>query len=266
MIQEHGTDTRIADPPIPERSTAVRIARHIHGQRRLSREEATMKRSIFWWKTALVTTALAVLAGCRAGGGGAATPLPSTGEEMLSPEEQAELLQLARDTITTYLQERRIPSYETDNPHFLQAGGAFVTLKKYGELRGCIGYIVSDKPLYQTIQEVAVAAAVQDPRFPPVRSDEMEELTVEISLLSPMQLVTDTNNIVVGKHGLLIRRGYYQGLLLPQVAPEQGWNREQFLEGVCYKAGLPPTAWRDPATELYSFTAEVFGENEIPGH
>ncbi len=223
-----------------------------------------MGQPLFWWRTLLVTAALAVLAGCQTGSESPATPAPSNGDEPLSPHERAELLRLARDTITTYLQERTVLPYHTTNPHFLRQGGAFVTLKKHGDLRGCIGYIVSDKPIYETIQEVAISAAVQDPRFPAVRLQEMEELTVEISLLSPMHLVTDTDRIVVGQHGLLIRRGYHQGLLLPQVAPEQGWDREEFLEGVCYKAGLSPNAWRDPATELYSFTAEVFGEDE-PG-
>jgi uncharacterized protein (TIGR00296 family) len=109
---------------------------------------------------------------------------------------------------------------------------------------------------------MAVSAATKDPRFPPVQASELKDLTIEISLLSPMERVTDTNRIIVGKHGLLIRRGWYQGVLLPQVAPEQGWNREEFLQGVCYKAGLPGNAWQDPNTELYWFTAEVFGEEE----
>lgn len=222
----------------------------------------SLRRTLFWWKTATLTTILVILAGCRAGG--TPTPEPSSTPEdsMLSQEERHELLRLARHTITTYLQTRQVPAYETDNPHFLQPGGVFVTLKRLGQLRGCIGYIVSEDPLYQTIQRAAVAAATQDPRFPAVGSNEMAEITVEISILSPLQRVTDSQQIVIGRDGLFIRRGYYQGLLLPQVAPEQGWNREQFLEGVCHKAGLPGTAWRDPSTELFSFTAEVFSEEE----
>ncbi len=218
-----------------------------------------------WWSTATLTTLLVLLTGCRASGGGAAPSPPATPapeNEGLSPTEQEELLHLARETIQTYLQERRIPPYQTDNPHFLQDGGAFVTLKKEGDLRGCIGYIWSEEPIYETIQRAAVAAAVQDPRFPPVTLSELPGLTVEISLLSPLKRVEDPNDIVVGKHGLLIRRGYYQGLLLPQVALEQGWDREQFLRGVCRKAGLSPDAWKDPTGELYFFTAEVLGEEE----
>lgn len=214
------------------------------------------------WRTAAVTAIVAMLVGCQNGSNGVRPTIPPEEPGTLSPEERAELLRLARETIVTYLREKRTPSYKTTNPNFLRPGGAFVTLRKEGELRGCIGHMVSDAPIYRTIQEMAIAAATQDPRFPPVRLSEMEQITVEISLLSPLERVTDTNKIVVGKHGLLIRRGWYQGVLLPQVAPEQGWDRQQFLEGVCYKAGLPRNAWQDPATELYWFTAEVFGEEE----
>jgi AmmeMemoRadiSam system protein A len=224
------------------------------------------ERTLFWWKTALVTAIVALLAGCRAGGTvGGAVPPPAGGtgepeEDTLSEAERAELLQLAHTTLEVYLNEKRILPYETENPHFLRQGGAFVTLKEHGELRGCIGYMAAASPVYETIQEMAVSAAVKDPRFPPVRASDLGDLTIEISLLSPLERVTDTNRIVVGKHGLLIRRGWSQGVLLPQVAPEQGWDRIQFLEGLCYKAGLPANAWQDPSTELYWFTAEVFGE------
>lgn len=219
----------------------------------------SLRKAKRWCHAVALTAVLALLAACRNEPGGHIAP---SEEGTLTPQEREELLRLARNTIEGYLKDHRIPPYRTDNPHFLRPGGAFVTLKKRGDLRGCIGYIYSERPLYETIQQAAVAAATQDPRFPPVRLSEMAEITIEISLLSPLERVRDVNEIVVGKHGLLIRRGYYQGLLLPQVAPEQGWNREQFLEGVCYKAGLPADAWKDPATELYSFTAEVFSEGE----
>ncbi len=219
----------------------------------------SLRKAKRWCQAFALTAVLVVLAACRSEPGGHAA---ASEEDTLTAQEREQLLRLARSTIEGYLKDRRIPSYSTDNPRFLRPGGAFVTLKKHGDLRGCIGYIYSERPLYETIQQAAVAAATQDPRFPPVRLAEMAEITIEISLLSPLERVRDVNDIVVGKHGLLIRRGYYQGLLLPQVAPEQGWNREQFLEGVCYKAGLPSDAWKDPATELYSFTAEVFSEGE----
>jgi len=225
------------------------------------------RRILFWWKTALVTAIVALLAGCRGDTGGGATP-PLAGstaepeEGTLNEAERAEMLQLARTTLEVYLAEKRIPPYTTENPHFLRPGGAFVTLKKHGELRGCIGYMVAETPVYKTIQDMAVSAAAKDPRFPPVRASELADLSIEISLLSPLELVTDTNRIVVGRHGLLIRRGWYQGVFLPQVAPEQGWNLAEFLENLCYKAGLPADAWRDPEAELFWFTAEVFGEEE----
>ncbi|MBN1484339.1 MAG: AmmeMemoRadiSam system protein B [Chloroflexia bacterium] len=180
----------------------------------------------------------------------------------LTETERVELLELARQTIAAYLQRREVLPYQTDNPHLLREGGIFVTLNLEGMLRGCIGYITSEDPLYQTVQRAAVAAATQDPRFPPLTLQELPSVTIEISILSPMQLVEDVEEIEVGKHGLLIKRGMYQGLLLPQVAPEQGWDREQFLVGICRKAGLPADAWSDPETRLYAFTAEVFGEGE----
>lgn len=226
----------------------------------------TKRHILFWWKTALLTALLAMLTGCRGGAGGGAAPLPGSTAEpdegMLNEAERAEMLQLARTTIEGYLKEKRVPPYTTENPHLLQPGGAFVTLKKRGELRGCIGYMAAEAPVYETVQEMAVSAATKDPRFPPVNLSELPDLTIEISLLSPLERVTDTNRIVVGKHGLLIRQGWYQGVLLPQVAPEQGWNRDELLRGICHKAGLPANAWQDPRTELYWFTAEVFGEEE----
>jgi AmmeMemoRadiSam system protein A len=220
------------------------------------------------WRLIVIAVIFLSLTGCRTDAGGEGglvvsptiSPSPLSQEETMSAEERAEMLRLVRETITTYLVENRVPAYHTDNPRFLRDGGTFVTLKKQGQLRGCIGYIWSQDPLYQTVQRAAVAAATQDPRFPPVTLGEMGEIAIEVSLLSPMEPVEDPDRIEVGKHGLLIRQGYYQGLLLPQVAPEQGWDREQFLEGVCRKAGLPRDAWRDPQTELLSFTAEVFGE------
>lgn len=229
-----------------------------------------LRQPFLGWKTATMTAVLIVLAGCRMDAGGT-TPPPSsfspdpsplpTGID-LSEEERAELLHLARDTIRSYLEERQIPAYQPIHEVFLRPGGAFVTLEEQGKLRGCIGYTWAEDPIYETIQRAAVAAATRDPRFPPVQVGELDQITIEISLLSPMERVVDVDDIVVGVHGLMIRQGYYQGLLLPQVAPDQGWNREEFLQGVCRKAGLPLDAWRDPATELYAFSAEVFGEEE----
>lgn len=135
--------------------------------------------------------------------------------------------------------------------------GAFVTLKRKGRLRGCIGHIVGDKPLHRTVAEMARAAAFNDPRFPPVSAGELPDLDVEISILSPLSGCTP-EEVQPGRHGLLVRRGRNSGLLLPQVAREYGWDRETFLAQTCLKAGLPRGAWQNPAAEIFCFEAEVF--------
>jgi AmmeMemoRadiSam system protein A len=140
-----------------------------------------------------------------------------------------------------------------------------VTLKKRGHLRGCIGYIKAVKPLWETVQEMAVAAAFHDPRFPSLMPDEVQDLTFEVSVLSPLKRIKDINEIEVGKHGLYIVRGYNSGLLLPQVAAEYKWNRESFLNETCYKAGLPAQAWMDEETEIYTFSADYFDDTDLAG-
>lgn len=182
---------------------------------------------------------------------------------MLNKEQRKRLLQLGKKTIETYLKEGKIPSFETDEPELLEKRGAFVTLKKNGELRGCIGRIYSEAPLYQTIQEMAIESSFNDPRFPPLRLEELSKIELEISVLSELQQIGDIREIEVGKHGLLVRRGFYSGLLLPQVAREYNWDREEFLRHTCLKAGLPPFIWKDKNTQIYIFTAEVFSENEL---
>jgi len=141
--------------------------------------------------------------------------------------------------------------------------GAFVTLKIGGELRGCIGYIIPVKPLYQTVRDVAESAALKDPRFSPVSARELPELEFEISALSPIRTVSNVDEIVVGRDGIIIKRGFYQGLLLPQVATEYGWSREEFLQHTCLKAGLPKDAWKQVGTDISVFSAEVFGEGDV---
>ncbi|RLB68670.1 MAG: hypothetical protein DRH03_09650 [Deltaproteobacteria bacterium] len=136
--------------------------------------------------------------------------------------------------------------------------GAFVTLKKNGELRGCIGYIEAYKPLYQTIREMALAAAFNDPRFPQLELKEWPEIEVELSVLTPLREIDDPDIIEVGKHGLLIRHGASSGLLLPQVPVEYGWSREEFLAHTCNKAGLAPECWRRSGSKIYIFSAEIF--------
>ena len=138
--------------------------------------------------------------------------------------------------------------------------GAFVTLMKQGNLRGCIGTFESDEPLYKTIGHMAQQAAFSDPRFPPLVSDEFDKLDIEISVLTPMVRIYNPDSVTVGRDGLYIRQGLRAGVLLPQVPVEYGWDRRKFLEQTCLKAGLPQDAWKSDRTELYTFQAEIFGE------
>ncbi|MCM8813128.1 MAG: AmmeMemoRadiSam system protein B [Candidatus Omnitrophica bacterium] len=187
---------------------------------------------------------------------------PERRKDMLSSEEKKELLAIARAAITAYLQSGSAANVSTDFPALRQQCGAFVTLKKNGDLRGCIGRIIADQPLSAVVQEMAVEAAVRDPRFPPVSTDELDEIDIEISVLSPLQLIKNFDEINVGTHGLLMRKAGRSGLLLPQVAVEYRWTREEFLQQTCRKAGLPTDAWKQGA-ETYIFSAEVFGEAEV---
>lgn len=179
----------------------------------------------------------------------------------LSPERKARLKDIARQTLAAKLLGTG-PSPEiilSELPPPLQEPrGAFVTLKRHGQLRGCIGQIEARRPLAETVSRMALAAAFQDPRFPPVTADEWDDLELEISVLSPLMKLRDPAQVRVGTHGIYLRKGSRGGLLLPQVAVEQGWDRETFLRQTCHKAGLPADAWRDPDTELFVFTAEVF--------
>ena len=184
-------------------------------------------------------------------------------DEGLSLDDKRELMHIARTTVESVVRGEKAPNFQTESKDLLDKRGAFVTLKIDGRLRGCIGYIIPVKSLFLTVQEVAESAATQDPRFSPVTPEELPRLEYEISALSPLKKIDDTEEIVVGKHGIIIRRGYSQGLLLPQVAAEYGWDRQTFLEHTCNKAGLPSQAWKHPDTEISIFSAEVFDEDEI---
>lgn len=177
----------------------------------------------------------------------------------LSQEEKSYLKDLVRLCILRRLQGKNLkplpkaPSERLDQPY-----GAFVTLKSHGELRGCIGRIDASGPLRETIARMAQAAAFEDPRFPPLRQEELDALSIEISILSPITPCPDPGRIEIGRHGLVIRSGGRSGLLLPQVAVEWNWDREAFLRHTCRKAGLPMDAWRKPESEIFWFEAEVF--------
>jgi AmmeMemoRadiSam system protein B/AmmeMemoRadiSam system protein A len=185
----------------------------------------------------------------------------------LNAAERAELLRIARQTVAAYLKGQKPPQVEAAKlPEALRQDGAcFVTLQNRGELRGCIGNMVAEGPLYQAVIRNAISAC-RDPRFVnnPVTERELDELDIEISYLSPMKRVQSVDEIVIGQHGLLISLGPARGVLLPQVAYERGWTREEFLRQVCLKAALPPDAWKDSRAELYTFEAEVFGERRHP--
>ena len=170
------------------------------------------------------------------------------------------LLEIARTTIEHVVRGETPPEYKTDSPVLLENRGAFVTIHKKGALRGCIGYVQAFKPLYLTIVEMAEAASLRDPRFSPVTPDEVPELDIEISVLTPIREIQDINEIEVGKHGIIIEQYNQSGLLLPQVATEYGWDRETFLDHTCQKAGLHKRAWKEPDTIIKIFAADVFGE------
>lgn len=181
-------------------------------------------------------------------------------EFTLEPEEQRLLLATARGAIYGRLRlPFEVPTVKLSDALRAECG-AFVTLHKAGRLRGCIGQIAAARPLVETIAEVAVSSAFDDPRFPPVKEGEAPQLSIEISVLSPFRVVTDPEEVTVGKHGVLLRKGSRSGLLLPQVATEQGWDREELLDHTCVKAGLPMGSWRESGTRIEVFSAFVFGE------
>jgi hypothetical protein len=180
----------------------------------------------------------------------------------LSEAEKNELLALARKSVEHAVEKDEAHEpVASSNSALNQESGAFVTLRKNGALRGCIGYTSATKPLYMTVRDTATLAALRDPRFAPVTVDELPKLQYEISVLSPLRRVTNTEQIRVGEDGLLIKNGQREGLLLPQVPTEHGWNRQTFLEQTCGKAGLPADCWKEDATDIFIFTAVVFSEH-----
>ncbi len=182
---------------------------------------------------------------------------------MLDKEDKTELLKLARTTLETYLTDETNPEYHTSREALLEQKGAFVTLHNGEELRGCIGQLYPDRELYRIVQYCALSAALEDTRFLPVTNEELGDLSIEISVLTPFRRVRNVEEIEVGRHGLYIIQGRFRGLLLPQVATQYNWDRTTFLQQTCRKAGLPETAWRDPLTTIHTFEAEVFSDSDI---
>ena len=179
---------------------------------------------------------------------------------MFTEGQRRELVEIARRAVSGSVTGRHAPA-PTETGEVPDASGAFVTLKKHGQLRGCIGTLECRRSLAEEIARVAVSAAREDPRFEPVKASELDDLDIEVSVLGPLEEIDprDPDAIVIGRHGLVVEQGRRRGLLLPQVAPEWGWNRDEFLAHTCTKAGLPADAWKNGAT-VYRFDAEVFGD------
>ena len=180
---------------------------------------------------------------------------------MLTRPQQTTLLSIARDSIARQLDGVTLAVEPGDYDEVLRKpAGAFVTLKRGGELRGCIGSVLPVDPVCRAVARSAVHAAFHDPRFHPLQREELPAVRLEISVMGPIVPVREIEEIVPGRDGLIIRQRDRAGLLLPQVATEHGWDRETFLAHTCFKAGLGSEAWHDPATRIERFSAEVFGE------
>ena len=179
----------------------------------------------------------------------------------LTEEEKNKLLEIARNVIEYKLAGKGIPEFQVESATLKGKKGTFVTLKKHGQLRGCIGFIDAKKPLYRTVEEMALAAAFNDPRFSPLNQEELKDISIEISVLTPFREVEDISEIEVGVHGIYIVKDFYSGLLLPQVATQYNWDRLTFLKETCHKAGLSSDAWSDKDTRIYIFSADIFGES-----
>ncbi len=185
-------------------------------------------------------------------------PAATTGPAGLSAADKAALRRIAEESVAAAVLGAKPPARDGLSPALRAPGAAFVTLKKNGELRGCIGQVAASGPLAESVAHMAAAAALDDPRFVPVLAAELADITVEVSVLTPFRPLERPEDVVVGRDGLMVERGFRSGLLLPQVPVELGWGREEFLDQTCRKAGLPRDCWRDPSTTVSVFSAEVF--------
>jgi len=184
----------------------------------------------------------------------------------LTKQEQNILLDIAKKTVESFVKNNRIPTFNITNKNLNQNQGAFVTLHKNNQLRGCIGQIMfSNQPLWQVVRDMAIAAASQDYRFSPITEDELSQIYYEISVLSKPTKVDNWQDIKLGKHGVIVKKNNHSGVFLPQVATETGWDLEKFLSQLCaQKAGLDPNSYKnDPDIELKVFTAQIFSEKDI---
>ncbi len=180
---------------------------------------------------------------------------------MLNSEQKQILLKVARETIETYIKTGKTPTFKIDDRLLNEEYGSFVTLHKKGQLRGCIGNIIGTMPLWKTVRNMTIESATGDPRFSAVTEKELEQIDIEISVLTHPKRIENIDEFHLGEHGVIIKRGFNQGVFLPQVAQETGWSKEEFLSSLCsHKAGLSPDAWKDKTTEIHIFSAQVFRE------
>jgi AmmeMemoRadiSam system protein A len=182
---------------------------------------------------------------------------------MLTGKEKKILINIAKESIKAKLENMDLPDFYYGQEALNRKVGAFVTLKNNNQLRGCIGMLTANEALYKTISKMAIQAAFGDPRFPSLRPEEYSSLEYEISVLSPFIKIKSIDEIELGKHGLMINKDFYSGLLLPQVAAEYNWDRNEFLQHTCIKAGLNKDAWREEDVDIFIFSAEVFNSSEV---
>ena len=181
----------------------------------------------------------------------------------LTKEQKQRLIEIARKAIESYIKERKVPDFKESDPRLSYPEGAFVTIHTHGALRGCIGNVIGRGPLFLTVRDMAISSATNDPRFPPLKKEELGDIDIEVSVLSEPRTAS-IDEIAMGTHGVIVSQGVHHGLFLPQVATETGWSREEFLSQLCaQKAGLPADAWKDPATKIEVFTAQVFSEKDV---
>jgi uncharacterized protein len=178
-------------------------------------------------------------------------------QTLLTDDEKRLLLEIAREAVISCVTGGTPPKRTVEQKNLLAKRGCFVCIKINGNLQGCIGNFTADTPLYQQVQQMAVAAATRDPRFYPMKLEDLENFHLEISVLTPLHKISSPEEIIVGEHGIYLEKNFSRGVLLPQVAVEHGWDRETFLRQTCLKAGLHEDAWLEGA-ELSIFSAEVF--------
>ena len=182
----------------------------------------------------------------------------------LTMDQKKTLLTIAKDTIGLYVNDGKILAVNNQDPRLSEEEGTFVTIHKFGQLRGCIGNILGNGPLYLLVREIAIASASQDPRFPSVKKEELKDLEIEISVLSKPKVITNIDEIKMGVDGVIVSQGFHQGVFLPQVATETGWSKEEFLSELCsQKAGLSRDCYKNPETTIRIFTANVFSQKDF---